>query len=166
MAVVDDSQVEGDETITLTLQNPTGGASLGAPSTAVLTIIDSDSVGTLQFSTGSYLELEVDGQAIITVTRTNGSNGQVSAGYRSSGGSATAGQDYTPVSETLVFGDGMAGPMTFTIPISEDGVPEGDETIILLLENPTGGATLASPMTATLTLIDDDHRVYLPLLSK
>ncbi len=42
VAVADDPLVEGGETVNLTLSNPTGGAGLGSPPTAVLTINQSD----------------------------------------------------------------------------------------------------------------------------
>ncbi|MEG4888406.1 Calx-beta domain-containing protein, partial [Microcoleus sp. F8-D3] len=38
--IVDDSEIEEDETVNLTLNNPTNGADLGAISSAVLTIVD------------------------------------------------------------------------------------------------------------------------------
>lgn len=42
--ITDDGYVEGNETVNLTLSNPAGGASLGVPNKAVLTIVSNDSV--------------------------------------------------------------------------------------------------------------------------
>ena len=76
--------------------------------------------------------------------------------YAASNGTATTGSDYTAASGTVTFADGDAADKTFTVAISNDAVVEPDETVNLALSNPTGGATLGSPNTAILTIINDD----------
>ena len=97
--IIDDTAVEGNETVNLALTAPTGGATLGSPSTAVLTITDNDvaSPGALQFSAATYSVAENAGPATVTVTRTGGSSGAVSVTFATSNGTATAPGDYTAV---------------------------------------------------------------------
>ena len=156
--IIDDTLVEGNETVNLTLTNPTGGATLGSPSTAVLTIIDNDvaPAGTLQFSAATYSVAENGGNATITITRTGGSAGVVGVTFATSNSTATAPSDYTAVTQTVSFANGDTANKTVSIPIIDDTLVEGNETVNLTLTNPTGGATLGSPSTAVLTIIDND----------
>src|SRR5262249_30662477 len=98
---------------------------------------------------------ENGGTATITVTRTGGSNVPVTVNYATSDGSATAGADYTATSGTLNFGIGETSK-TFTVPITNDALVEGNETATLTLSSPTNGAILGGQTTATLTIVDDD----------
>ena len=112
--------------------------------------------GSFQFSLSTYSVNENGGSVTITVTRTGGSNGAVGVSYATSNGTATAGSDYTSTSGTLSWADGDTSSKTFSIPILDDSAYETDETVNLTLSSPTGGATLGSPSTAVLTIIDND----------
>ncbi|MFY9224323.1 MAG: Calx-beta domain-containing protein [Blastocatellia bacterium] len=151
--VIDDVLVEGNETLSLTLSNPTGGATLGSPSTAVLTIVDNDNAGSLQFSSATYSVMENGANATITVTRANGSSGTVTVNYATSDATATAGSDYTATSGTLTFLNGETSK-TFSVAVIDDVLAEGNETVNLGLSNPTGGASLGTPNTAVLTIVN------------
>ena len=157
--IIDDATPEPQETVTLTLSNPGGGAALGTRSTATLTIIDDQGgagPGALQFSSANYSEAENTQNAQITVTRTGGTEGTVSVSYTTSDGTANAGTDYTSTSGTLTFGPGEV-TKTFNVPLIDDPAAEPDETVTLTLSNATGGATLGNPSTATLTILDTDR---------
>jgi hypothetical protein len=156
--ILDDVDYEGDETVNLILSNPSGGAGLGSPSSAILTITEDDPVppaGSLQFDTASYTVAEDGVTATINVARTGGSFGAVGVDYASSDGTATAGSDYTAVSGSLSFADGVTS-QTFTITILDDAKYEGNETVYLSLSNPSGGAGLGSPAVIALTITEDD----------
>ena len=66
--------------------------------------------GSIQFSEATYSVAENLGSKMITVTRTGGSGGSISASYATSNGTATAGSDYTAASATITFGDGDSAP--------------------------------------------------------
>ncbi|MBI2877535.1 MAG: SBBP repeat-containing protein [Candidatus Tectomicrobia bacterium] len=108
--------------------------------------------GTLQFSAVAYSAYE-NGSAVITVTRRNGRDGEVTVDFATSDGTAIGGSDYTPTSGTLTFANGETSK-SFTIPIIANTMLEGNETVNLTLSNVRGGATLGVWNTAELTIIE------------
>lgn len=158
--IVDDNLIEGNETVRLTLTNPTGTSrvSLGPQSAATLTIVDNDNPGTLQFSNSQYVTLENGTPVLaVTVTRTGGSNGAVSATVNLNNGTAVAPGDYNNAPITVNFANGDTADKIVLIPIVDDNLVENTETVNLSLTNPTGGATLGTQNTATLNIIDNDN---------
>ena len=109
-----------------------------------------------------FFETEVSGvegigtPVILRVERLNGSQGSVSVVYRTSEGSADAGQDYTSEEGTLNWSDGDSQTKIIVVRLLDDLLEENDETFSVLLSNPTGGATITAPSTATVTIVDDD----------
>ncbi len=113
--------------------------------------------GSLRFSLATFAVAEGAGAATLGVQRTGGADGAVSVHYAASAGTATAGADFAATSGTLTWGDGDAALKTFDVVIAQDTLVEGNETVLLALTLPTGGATLdAAHETATLTIHDDD----------
>jgi uncharacterized protein with beta-barrel porin domain/ribosomal protein L35AE/L33A len=156
--ILDDFIVEGDETINIALSNPTGGARLGNINTAIATITDVEN-GEIQFTSANYSVFEDQGLATIQITRTGGSDGAVSVQFTSANGSATAGADYTDSSAQVSWLDGESGVKTINIPIIDDNIVEGDETVNLTLSSPSGGARLGNQNSSVLTIIDVEHGV-------
>src|SRR5262249_32491209 len=98
---------------------------------------------------------EAAGTANVVLERRNGSDGRVTVNYHTTAGSATAGQDYTAVTGTVEFLPGET-QKTVQVPILNDSLIEGNETFTFTIESPTGGATLITPATGTVTITDDD----------
>lgn len=152
--LVNDTQIELNETINLALSDPTGGATLGSQTTATLTVVDDDVQ--LAFSASEF-QVNEDGSAIlaVTVNRIGRTTGTVGATVTLTDGTATAASDYTNTPIALTFASGETTQIV-TIPIANDTLIELNETLTLTLSNPTGGATLGSQSSATLTVVDDD----------
>lgn len=115
-----------------------------------------DSPGALSYTVSNFSVSEAGGNATITARRTGGDDGAVSVQYATANGSATAGSDYTAKTGTLSWPDNDDNNKTFTVAITNDTADEANETVLLSLSAPTGGATLGSPSSATLTINDND----------
>jgi hypothetical protein len=111
--------------------------------------------GTLALQAASYSGSEATGTITVTVERTGGSSGSASVTYQTGVATATPGADYQPATGTLNWSDGDAQPKTFTIVVLDDAVDEPDETLTVQLTG-ASGASLGSPASATLTILDDD----------
>jgi hypothetical protein len=152
--VLDDGVVEGHQTVSLLLSEPTGGATLGTLARSVLTIQEDNPV--VQFSAASYSAPESAPRATITVKRSGPTGESVSVAYFTSDGTARAGFQYAATSGTLTFGPGVT-TRTFVVPIENDSVHETGESVLLSLRNPSAGAALGQQSTAVLSIGDNDR---------
>ncbi|MEM6797087.1 MAG: PA domain-containing protein, partial [Acidobacteriota bacterium] len=126
---------------------------------------DEELPGSLSFASGAVGVAESAGSVTLSVTRTGGTGGAVAASFRTADGTATAGLDYVSTSGNVQFADGEGGTQTVQIPILEDAEAEAPETFTVLLESPTGGASLAGPSTATVTVADNEPCVPSPTVA-
>ncbi len=144
----------GSYTATATVSDGKGG---NASSSVVVTIVNPP-VGTVAFSATTSSVAEGNSGttlATFTVNRTGGSFGAVSVSYATADGTAQSGADYSATSGTLAWADGDATSKSITVSVTGDTAYEPDETVLLTLSAPTGGATLGAA-SATLTLTNDD----------
>jgi hypothetical protein len=114
----------------------------------------------IQFSSSNYSVSESGGHFDVTVTRTGDTSGAATVNYttadQSGAGHASQTSDYETATGTLSFAAGQTSK-TFRILIVDDLLVEGNETIDLVLWNPTGlNVTLGSPITSQLTIVDND----------
>jgi hypothetical protein len=154
----------GIETINLALSNPTpnGGPEISInQGTATVEITDSDQNGELAFEFLTYTVLETGVSATMRVTRSGGTSGAIGVSVALSAGAApaaVAGVDYTdPGAITLSWAAADTTPQTFTIFVIDNGTADGTRNLLMTLNTPTGGATIA-PINnaATLSIGDDD----------
>jgi len=115
--------------------------------------------GTLSFSGAPYTTTEGNGAShlvTITVSRTGGSDGSVTAHYQTSDGTATAGSDYVATSGDLTWPAGDTTDRIFTITVNEDTTYEANETVNITLSTTSVGAAIGGTNPTTLTINNDD----------
>ncbi len=150
--ILDDNLFEGDESLTVTLSNTRGGATLGTKSVASLTIIDQEP-GQFVFSNAVVNTVENYGYVTIYVQRINGSFGPASVNYSTTDGTALAGRDYSKASGTLNFADGQT-EATFNVPLIDRPTINGTRTLTLSLSLPIGGPILGKVKTTAIRIAD------------
>ncbi|HET7436579.1 MAG TPA: TIGR03118 family protein [Thermoanaerobaculia bacterium] len=109
----------------------------------------------IRFTSSDYAALESQGTVTITVLRDGDVSGAATVRYAPLTGAGTGfadSSDFTLAPNTLTFAPGES-LKTFTVGITNDAVAEGNETLQLVLSNPTG-ASLESPSIATLTILE------------
>ena len=152
-----DTDQEPTENFTVRLSNPGGGATL-AKGTATVTINDNDTPGqddgTPTLSIANAAASEGD-PVEFTVTLTGTRTGNVTVSYATADGSATAGDDYTSLSNQQLTFTPSESSLPIPVQTIEDTDGEPNETFTVTLSNATGGATIRNA-TATGTINDDD----------
>ena len=153
--VLHDPRVTGSLSFSVNLFNPSVPAVLYPHASALVNVLDADAG--IGFSTNFFGVLKSGTNVVISVTRSNANTGVVSVNFTTTNGTAIAGQDYYQTNGTLIFSNGVAA-QSFTIPIINNHVAEGDRTFqVLLFTNllTLGSPQLLPPVLASVTITDD-----------
>ena len=155
--IVDDTEVEGRESVVLLLTNVIGNAILGLDESE-LHIVDNDfAPGRFYFEKPTFRVEETAGFATVTVVRTNGYTGLVELDYTTSDLTAMAGDDYRGIEGKLVFGDGES-VKSLDIPVLDDRLEEGAEAFRIRIFGATGGGIVIPPNFSTVIIVDNEMR--------
>ncbi|MAR92024.1 MAG: hypothetical protein CML06_14250, partial [Pseudomonadales bacterium] len=159
------SVVEPDETFTLQLSSPQNAVLAGGVDTlsATGTIIDNDDTAPVDglpiLSVADIQVQEASGgsTAIFTLNLSSPSAIEVSGDFSVAAGTATAGDDFTPVAGTFSFAPGETS-VTVEVAIAEDLIQEPTETIVLRLENLENGqfSNFADQLLAIGEILDQE----------
>jgi hypothetical protein len=158
VTICNDATFEADETFIATLAGATGGASIGTPNPATVTITNDDPApaGSITVSDVRVFEGNTGGAiAAFTVTYSGVNPALASVQYATANGTAQSGLDYVPVTGTLSFSLGTT--LTVNVPIIGKGLKEENETFFLNLSNPVN-ATLTDGQGVG--IIIDEDRAY------
>jgi hypothetical protein len=157
IAVSNSTPFSGNKTFTVALSTPGGGAKIGNPGSASVTISGDAAapIGNVHLSSSGYTVAQDAGSVAITVDRAGGSAGAVNVAYATTNGSAVAGTDYTAANGTLHWADGDASAKTFTVSVSNAKPFSGNKSFSVTLSGPSGGATLSSPTSAGVSISGD-----------
>ncbi|MCZ4222600.1 Calx-beta domain-containing protein [Pedobacter rhodius] len=152
--ITDDNLVEGTETVILTMAAATSNSSITANTSAVtLNIADNDSATITLAATTNGSEPSTNG--VFTFTLSKASATPTTVNY-TVGGTATSGTDYTAIGTSFVIPAG-ATSATLSVPVTNDQLVEGTETVILTMAASTSNSLItASTSSVTLNIADDD----------
>ena len=115
--IIDNTEENKERTFSVSLGPPTGGAVLGRPNQAMVTILDDDGPGYVRFENPMYSVLEPEKFAKINVVREAGRRGKITVVCSLAGGSAKAGVNYKETTQTLTWNDGDTKPKTLLVPM-------------------------------------------------
>ncbi|MBI3240822.1 MAG: hypothetical protein HYZ49_00810 [Chloroflexi bacterium] len=107
-----------------------------------------------QFDSPAYSVDEGAGDLTVTAVLSEAPGQTIRVNYDASNGTAKIGADYLPTKGTLTFLPNETR-QSFTVPIKDDSVYEGNETFIVTLSAPAN-ASLGSLNPATITILDND----------
>jgi hypothetical protein len=154
--LTDDTTLEGSETILLVISSVGPNGVVGAAKTATLTVNDDESAVSFQSATVSGTE-GPDGIDVV-LTRSGGSAGALAATVNVTGGTATAGTDFTGGPYTVNFADGQT-TATLNIPFPGDGILDAGETVVLSITAVDGTGAIGLTSTTTVTVRDQPQLI-------
>lgn len=160
-SILADGIYEGTETIVLEITGVTGGA-IGSQNTFTFTINDAQTKPTLSFTAGAsntVTENVSGGNYSASLTLSGPTQSPVTFVVNTTGGTATAGSDYTAISnQTFTIPAGQTS-FSFSIGIIDDSIYDPSETFQIQLSSISANANFqggGSTLVQTVTISDDD----------
>ena len=165
LTLTDDQLDELDETVTVTLSNPSGTVVTPVidpeADSATATIRDNDAATSIAIAVaeGSLSVDESAGTITFTVTRTGDAAGTQSVSYAIGGTVTAADLGGSLAGGTVSFAQGET-TQTITLTLTDDRARRADETLTVTLSNPSG--SVVTPVidhrgdSATATILDND----------
>ena len=147
------NQMTTNLTFGMSLSSPTAGAQLVAPSNTLI-VLQAGAAG-LSFTSPATSVSKNAGTAVIPVVCSNPGVEPLSVQYYTVDGTAVNGQDYTGVSGTLVFTNGI-GTNTISVPIKNNSLITGSRAFTVVLTNATAPGKITSPSNQVVTIIDSN----------
>jgi parallel beta-helix repeat protein len=153
---IEDSAVEGNETVVLTLSSEAAYV-VGSPNSATVTIADNDQpppqpTVTVVATDASASETGPDPGRFI-ISRTGSTASPLIVRY-SVGGTAANGADYSTLSGTVTIPTASSAVILTVNPVNDQDA-EGDETVVLTL-SANAAYLVGPPSSATVTISDND----------
>lgn len=135
VAILNDAVPEWDEALIGMLSNPSSGSLATDARLASVMILDDDQMNWTVVSAGNVDE----GAGFLTyvVSRT-GVLDAATIQFATSGGTATAGVDFTPVNQTLSFAAGETSK-TVTVDVIDNAVAQDSRSVFGVISNPSAG---------------------------
>lgn len=154
VATIDDAAIESGESFTVILSGASPGVSVGN-AIGSASIVDNDFPETPPvFSVANAASVAEGGTLVFTVSKAGSVSSSYSVNYATAGGTATSGVDFNATSGTLTFA-GNESSKTVSVTTIDDSSFEPDESVLLNLSAPTGGATIGTAQASGLILNND-----------
>lgn len=161
LTATDDAAQESSETAVLTVTSGVG-YTVGNPSSATVTIVDNEQVGTVVSIVAADATADETGQATgsYTISRTGNTGVSVTVGFTMTGG-ATVGGDYsltsggTPLTTSVTIPMGEPSVVVLLTP-TDDASSEGSESAIMTLNAGVGYTVDAFSYSSTITITDNE----------
>ncbi|WP_422859015.1 Calx-beta domain-containing protein [Flagellimonas sp. S174] len=155
---IDDGDIEGNETVVVTLDAGTGYTVGAAPDDSATVTIENDDVfvATITANDNTAVEAGIDtGQYTVSLDAVNNAGSAITVNYNV-GGTAISGSDFDALSGSVDIANGQQDATITLTPVDDSNV-EPDETVIVTLDAGTGYTVGAAPdNSATVTIESDD----------
>ena len=152
--IINDTVILGDRDFTFSLMSPVG-VQLGTTHAQTITILENDLAGEISFGADVYSASEGGTNAVITLVRRHGLASGVTVDFHTENVTAAEGVDYSNVTQTVTFNAGETNKKVL-VPLINNSVITDEKFVLLTLDNPAGGGSVAAPSSVNLIITDDD----------